>query len=80
MRLTQKREAILEALQEGALTREELKAELAEQDASEAYSAIIQMSDVVTWRMIEVEGEATPQYALRSVGFEPQAAVEEPQA
>ena len=72
MTLTQKRQAILGALSDGALTREELQAKLVESGAMDAYGTARQMSGEIEWRMIEVDGEPTPQYVLRSVGFDAQ--------
>lgn len=71
MGIVQNRNAVMDALQDGALTRDELKAKLAENGQEDAYRAVLQMSDSITWRMVSIDGEAMPQYALKSEGFEP---------
>lgn len=67
-----KRQLILDALAERPLTREELKAKLAETGNERHFTHILKMGSDVLWRMVEVDGEPMAQYALADMGFAPE--------
>lgn len=71
MNISKKRTAILEALADGALSTQQLKDTLEANGNGQAFSFARQMvGGEVESRMVEIDDVATPQFVLRSQGFD----------